>query len=264
MPIVVATSACGGHSEGVNHDVHAAARQHYVQAVHAAAAADLGSELAAGTNVVAAADREGSTAAVLYPLGASTVVWCAPELRPRLATLDGQPALDVEGFMRVTGDLGATPVGTGHHRVLTTQLSAPTIGPERIAELHRSNPTDVERIAEFVDACSDDDLDEAELDLDELDPAIFAVLDEAGAIDAYSSARPWSIGGAFDDIAVITRPGRRGQGLGATAVRALIAARQPLGRLMFYNCHAENLGSNRLAESLGFELVMTVAAASFD
>jgi GNAT superfamily N-acetyltransferase len=234
-----------------------------VEAVSAAASSTLGRVVPAGTTVVASPDREGSDLAVAYPLGDRTIVWCAPELGARLATLTGPVALDNDEFVVRATALGGVFDGTGHQRVLARPAPDPTVEPLRLVVLDRDDVDDRRLIAAFVDRCSADDLDEAELDLDELDEAIVGVLDPSGALASYASARPWRFDARFDDVAVITRADQRGQGLGTAAVAALSQRRQRAGRMMFYNCSADNLGSNGVAEAAGFELVYTVTAVSF-
>ncbi len=241
----------------------------YFSAVLEAARRDLGRDLPHGTTVVASADREGSTAAVAYPLGERTVIWCAPAIATRLSSLDQPDALTVDEFVAAGELLGGTFGGRGRNLVLTSEPAALRdhrhgaieYGP---IELDRDAGSDRELLAAFVAACSQDDLDEAELDMEELDPAILVLVDTAGSIASYASGRPWALDADFDDIAVITHPDHRGRRLGAIAVAEFARRRQRAGRMMFYNHNVENKGSNRVAETVGFEAVTTVAAVTFD
>ena len=67
---------------------------------------------------------------------------------------------------------------------------------------------------------------------------------------------------AFDDIAVITHPEHRHKGLAAAVVSALSSQQQAAGRLLFYSCDVDNIGSNHVAGSVSFDLVATVTAVS--
>jgi RimJ/RimL family protein N-acetyltransferase len=234
-----------------------------VEAVSAAASSTLGRELPAGTTVVGSPDREGSKFAVAYPLGDRTIVWCAPARRAALETLNGPVALGNDEFVVRATELGGVFDGRGHQRVLARPAPDPAVEPSRLVVLDRDDADDRRLIAAFVDRCSADDLDDAELAMDELDEAIVGVLDASGALASYASARPWRFDARFDDVAVITRPDQRGRGLGTAAVAALSRRRQRVGRMMFYNCDVDNLGSNGVAEAAGFELVYTVTAVSF-
>lgn len=232
-------------------------------AVRAAACAELGHDLPSGTSVVGSPGRSGSKIAVAYPMGDQTVIWCAPEVAPLLASLEGRPPLSNEDFVEAGVALGGAPGGRGRFRVLEGMPSAHDITSSRVRSLDRDQVEARAVIAEFIAACPSEDRDEAELDIDDLDPVILAVLDDAGAAAALAYARPWDYDDGFDDIAIITRPSCRGQGLGAAAVAALARQQQARGRRMLYNCDVDNVGSNRLAESLGFTVVQSVASVRF-
>lgn len=239
------------------------AASRYLSAVLDDARRDLGRDLPLGTTVVASAEREGSTAAVAYPLGEQTVIWCAPTVAPLLSSLIRPDALTVDEFVAAGELLGGTFEGTGRHMVLAGEpavLSDRRYGP---VELHRDVASDRELLAAFIGSCSDDDLDEAELDFDELDAAMLVLVDAAGSIASYAGARPWALDADFDDIAVITHPDHRGCRLGAVVVAEFSRRRQQAGRMMFYSHGMENVGSSRVAETVGFEAVATVAAISF-
>jgi GNAT superfamily N-acetyltransferase len=234
-----------------------------VVAVTTAASDTLGRDVPLGTSVVASPARDGSTIAVAYPLGTRTIIWCAPALGAALASLTGPVALSNDEFTARAGDLGGVLHGAGRHRVLSKPALDPAVEPSRLIGLDRDISRHRTLISAFIDRCSDDDLDEAELDIDQLDEAIVGVLDESGALASYASARPWVFDSQFDDVAVITHPDHRGRGLGTAAVAALSKRRQHVGRTMFYNCDVDNPSSNRLAEAVGFELVYTVTGISF-
>jgi predicted GNAT family acetyltransferase len=182
----------------------------------------------------------------------------------RIESLDGPTALTHDDFLSAAAVLGGTHAGSGRNRVLAIAAPRPAVAPSRLVTLDRDRADDRTLIATFIDQCSAHDLDEAEVAIDELDVAIAAVLADDGTIASYASARPWAFDPDFDDIGVITHPQHRGQHLGAAAVSHLSQEQQRRGRMMFYNCNVDNVGSNRVAEAAGFEVVSTIAAASFD
>lgn len=234
-----------------------------VAAITNAAGTALGHDLSRGTTVVGHADRIGSTMAVAYPLGDCTIVWCSPELQDLLTSLNDPSPLDNDEFVDRCAALGGVVTGSGHHRVLSRPAPEPAVDPAQLISLDRDEAADRVLITAFVSACSQDDLDEAELTMDDLDEALVAVLGADGAIASLAGARPWRYDETFDDIAVITHPDHRGHGYGTAAVAALSRRRQRTGRTMFYNCDVDNVGSNRVAEAAGFELVFTVTGVSF-
>ncbi len=232
-------------------------------AVQAAAGAEVGHVLPVGTSVVGAAARKGSTSVVAYPMGDRTIIWCAPDVAPRLASLDGQPALSNDEFVQAATELGGIQGGWGRFRVLEGRPPVPDIDPAQIRALDRDNAADRAFIADFIAGCSTSDLDEAELNINELDPVILALLDASGAAAAMVYGMPWMFDADFDDIGIITRPDCRGRGLGTAAVAYFARQQQRVGRLPLYGCDTENIGSDRLAESVGFSLVQTVASLRF-
>jgi len=235
----------------------------YFSAVLDAARRDLGRDLPYGTTVVASADREGSTTAVAYPVGDRTVIWCAPAIAPLLWSLTQPGALTDDEFVAAGELLGGTFGGRGSNLVLTGEPAVLIDRRYEPVELDHNASSDRELLAAFIASCSEDDLDEAELDSDELDAAMLVLVDTAGSIASYASARPWAMDEDFDDIAVITHPDHRGRRLGAIAVAEFARRRQQAGRMMFYSHGVENEGSRRVAETVGFEVVNTVAAVSF-
>jgi hypothetical protein len=235
-----------------------------LDAVSAKASGSLGRALPAGTTVVPSTDREGSTSVVAYPLGDRTVIWCAPALAPQLKSLNGPDALTADEYLAAAAELGGAFVGMGRCRVLNTEPKTPSHEGYDLIELDRDNEADRQLLAAFIAACPKDDLDEAELDIDDLDPAIVVAVAPDGSIASYASGRDWWMDADFDDVGVVTHPDHRGHRLGAVVVAEFAKQRMSAGRLMFYNCDVENLGSNRVAETVGFELVVTVAAARFE
>ncbi len=214
--------------------------------------------------MVGSPGREGSNSTVAYPMGESTVIWCSTALAPRLADLDGTPALSNTQFIRAATALGGIPGSLGRFRVLDGPPKTPAGQTPELRSLDRDDRNHQRLIADLVAECSQDDLDECELAMDDLDPVIVAALDPVGAIAALAFVRAWGIDADFDDMGVITRPDCRGRGYAQSAVAHCARQRQEAGRIPLYNCDAENLGSNRLAESLGFQLVQTVASVRFE
>jgi L-amino acid N-acyltransferase YncA len=115
---------------------------------------------------------------------------------------------------------------------------------------------------DLIAASDDDDVDEADLDPEHLDPTFTLLVTPDGTIAAYASARPHDLDPCFDDIAVLTHPAWRGRRLGALAVHEFIRHRRAQGHRALYRCNVDNVGSNRVADSLGLTLVMTIGAVS--
>lgn len=139
------------------------------------------------------------------------------------------------------------------------RLVDPVVSPHL---LDWSRQTDIELMQAFVDASSDDDLDEAEVAMDDLDTHALALLGVDSSIQAYASSRPYEDEPSFGDIGIVSLPAVRTGGWGRSAVSALIAdVLLPAGVEPLYRCDPDNVGSNRLSDALGFETVVALTAA---
>ncbi len=111
----------------------------------------------------------------------------------------------------------------------------------------------------FVDGSSEDDLGEAEVQMDNLDAQAIALLGADGSIRTYASSRPYGDEPSFGDIGIISSLATRRGGWGRSAVSALITdVLAPGGIEPLYRCDVENIGSDRLSQSLGFETVVAL------
>lgn len=243
--------------------VDTSASGRFTEAMRAAISKELGRELPPGTTVVGSKSREGSNKAVAYPMGEVTAVLCAPRLVARLGPIDGGPLLSNDAFVSAAAALGGTPGGWGRFRVFEGKPGSPDLDPARVVPLDRDLEQDRVAISEFIAACSEDDLAAAELELDHLDPTILGVRSDDGILAALVFGRPWPYDNCFDDVGIVTAPDHRGKGLGRAAVAHFVRQQHDRGRLALYNCDVDNVGSDRLADSLGFTLAQTVSSVCF-
>jgi GNAT superfamily N-acetyltransferase len=243
--------------------------QRYFETMLAAIEADLGHALPAGTTLVPAADRVGTGIAACYRFGDRSAVWCDPAALDRLAPFAGSHPVSAHDFVAQAMEVGAERRGIGMNRVLDGPVVDPQIdlGTLTIRSLDPEVASDVALIAALRSAVSDDDADEADLDLDHLDPHIVAVVEPAAG-ERHERLLAWAGARAahaipFDDIGVITHPAARHRGLGLACVHRLVEGRQSSGTPSMYRCEAMNHGSGRIAERLGFDLVQVVGAVTF-
>ncbi len=242
----------------------------YFSALTTAAESAIGQPLQGGTVVAPGADRAGSGSATSYPTPLGTIVWCDPALVESVTDIlsaVAHQAIDSMQFVHLATSHGATLSGFGNNRVLVdglrpAKLAASAFGVRR---LDRDNSVDRSTLAGFIEFASEDDLDEADLEMDNLDPYIVGVFDD-GKLVAYGSGRPSEIDERFDDIGVLTHADHRGQGLGALVVSEFVGRRlaSDPSRRMLYRCTTENGGSNAIAKSLGFSLAHTIGAVRFN
>ena len=240
--------------------------ERYFAALRAAAETAHGRPLGSGTTLVVDHERAGTGSASCYPTPDASIVWCDRSLLERLAPIESSSTtLSAEEFIVATAALGAVLVGYGRIRTLDGDLRRPAadLGDLIVRHVAVGDTPPISMLAGLIAACDDDDIEEADLDLDHLDPTLTLLIAAHGTIAAYASSRPHEIVGDFDDIGVLTHPAWRGRRLGALAVYEYIRRRQAEGRCWLYRCDLDNIGSNRVAESLGFTPVTTIGAVSF-
>ena len=216
----------------------------------------------AGTTVVAAEGRAGSSMVVVYWIAEHTVLWCDPAVADDLSELvdasNSKSQAEISSW--------ATRVGWGDISIAQMQLLRATgiarpgaLASVEIRSLDREQPGDVALIDAFKASLTDADRDEADLDGDRLDAHIVAVVDDLG-IASFASQQPFVYADRFADIAVATRTDVRGRGLGRIAVAALCDEIESSGMLPLYRCESTNLGSVGVSGSLGFVPVLRLSA----
>lgn len=213
-----------------------------------------------GTTIAPDDERSGSKRVACYQIGQHAVLACDPAIVSDLAVLQhGETSLSDAGFRSWGTALGAEIIGDA---VMRTQKAAlPSLDvPGTVHMLDWSRPADVERMLTFVDAADADDLDEAEVAMDDLDDQAVALLGADGAIMAYASSRAYEEAPAFGDIGVLVSADARRGGWGRAVVATLITdVLEPAGVIPLYRCSTENLGSFGLSSALGFESVLSLS-----
>lgn len=240
------------------------ASEYYLASVLDAGELALGRSLGSGTSLVVDPRRSGTGSATCYPTPHASIVWCDPDERDRLASVEMETALSAREFAAVARRLGARLVGYGHIRVLDGGLYRPDadLGDLVVRHFGADDAPPISMLSGLIADCDDDEVEEADLDLDRLDPTLTVLVTPDETIAAYASARPHDLAPSCDDIGVLTHPAWRGRRLGALAVHEFIDQHRTEGRHWLYRCDADNIGSNRAAESLGFTLVTTIGAVS--
>ena len=162
-----------------------------------------------GTTVCPAEHRRCSSVVSHYRIGEHSVLWCDPALAGRLDRFDGaDDTVEHAAFGEWAIADGAELVGAGFEHVLPAVWTAPEHVAARLDARHAA---DVGRVAELLDACGDDDVDDAEFDVDALDPFLVGRSD-GDTLVALAGARPWDQRPRLHDIGVIVHPHRVGRG----------------------------------------------------
>jgi len=216
-----------------------------------------------GTTIAPVEDREGTRRASTYQIGVHTVVYCDPAVADLVRSLvDATESFRPSELAGWAKTQGFEFEGGGWIHVADASMLRSVDLPEgaSVSVLDGEDATHRARIGDLIATVGPAEADEADLDLDNLDPLIVALVDREGRIGAYASERPFEYGEGFADIAIATRPDLRGKRWGSAAVTALCQHIFDRGRLPLYRCSWDNMGSRRLALSLGFVETVTLAA----
>lgn len=111
----------------------------------------------------------------------------------------------------------------------------------------RLTPADRAALEGLHTACSEDDVDNAFVEIDH--DTVWAVWHDQNVVAAASMYRTRS---SFYDIGVLTHPAFRGKQLGKVVVSALCSYALAQDAMVQYRCHEDLLSSLRLAQALGF------------
>ncbi len=207
--------------------------------------------------------RTDSGMAVAYHVGRPTIIRVDPALAEQVGALvDPTTSISSSDFASWAERRGWNVIGGGDQHLITSSdlVIKPMPEAAQLIELDRTNDADRTLISTLLDENDPDDVDEAEFDLDDLDPHILGLVDGDGRLNSMVSGRFWEEDEDFDDIGILTHERVRGQGWGAAAVSAFCVASFDRGRVPLYRCDWSRTASKALAMSLGFQLVGQVSA----
>ena len=111
----------------------------------------------------------------------------------------------------------------------------------------------------LYEACTEADLDGAEISIDEPDPVIYGMF-EGGQLVAYASHRYWD--DVIADIGVLIHPNYRGRGLGKAVVSALCEWCIENEVVPMYRVFTDHTHSRRIPEALGFKAMVVIETLS--
>lgn len=111
--------------------------------------------------------------------------------------------------------------------------------------IHKLNNSHKDLFDSFLESQSDADKNEGMVSLN--DDAVFGVILDGKIV---SVASTWNWGEYLADIGILTDSNYRKRGLSKLVVQTLISN---VDKIFVYRCDTKNIGSNRLAQSIGFE-----------
>lgn len=171
-------------------------------------------------------------------------------LTPAMAatlSLDAQPCTNLAQLRQRLDAAGI--ILHGADSVFYFEAAASLSGSEA-AGLRRLTGADVAAFAEFQAAASEQDRDDAYVELDHW--AVFGVFVDARLVCA-ASAYPWGES-AIADLGVLTLVPFRGRGLARAVVHAIARHARAQGYELQYRCQQDNAASLALARAAGLML----------
>lgn len=107
----------------------------------------------------------------------------------------------------------------------------------------------------LYEACTEEDLDYADIDIEEPDHVIYGIFAK-GQLVAYASHRYWD--DVFADMGVLVHPHYRGRGLGKVVVSALCEWCIENEVVPMYRVFSNLVHSRRLSQALGFKEMVII------
>lgn len=239
-------------------------RDRFLESLLASFGVDPAVRHVAGVTVAASPTRSEGQAAG-YAVGDHLVITCNPAIEASLleAAAGSEPSL--AAWQQLADVLGGDLLGAGRQQTVSTDgLRAPDVPAGfSLRSLDAARPSDVALIAELIEVSEPADLDEAEVEIDDLDPIMEVLLDGHERIACYSAARSFELTPEFADIGILTRADCRGLGLGSALVAALCPRIRSSGLEPLYRCDELNAASVALSAGLGFEIAAQLAVYRF-
>lgn len=212
-----------------------------------------------GVLVVPSAERHGQRLVSHYHVDQHSVFRIDPDLESLFGPWQIRPdSVPFDEFGDWARAAGATLSGRGVEHLLAVDYEPIRWAPELIV-LDGSSPTGIKTVRTLLEGCSEHDLDEAEFDIDALDPYLVGWV-EQGRLLALAGGRPEPARPGCMDIGVLVHTDARRSGRGRAVVAAAVDEILAAGHVPLYRCDVENTGSGRLCRSIGFETVLRLEA----
>ncbi|KUM05071.1 GNAT family N-acetyltransferase [Chromobacterium subtsugae] len=172
-----------------------------------------------------------------------------PALADRLA-LRSQPQLSEPQLRRILRDAGLALHGADYIFYFPQADKAALADDAPALEVRRLTERDEAAFAEFQASASEQDLDDAYVELDHW--AVFGAI-EQGRLTCAASMYPWS-NARVADLGVLTLPPFRSRGHARAVVRAISRHACEQGHEPQYRCQLDNQASVALAKAAGLRL----------
>lgn len=208
-----------------------------------------------GSTVVPAPPRKGSGRVSHHHIGRHSLIWADPDLGDELAEWHGrQTAIAFDELRTAASAASAELLGHGLEHVVPRTYQPSPLAPE-VTALDGSSADAVRTVQGLLDECSEEDLDEAEFEIDPLDPYLAGWIED-GRLLALGGGRPEEFRPNCMDVGVLVHPEARNHDRGRSVVAAVTDQVLADGHVALYRCGSTNVGSQRLCRAVGYELVM--------
>jgi GNAT superfamily N-acetyltransferase len=213
-----------------------------------------------GTLVIKEQELAGTERIHIYHIDQMSVARMAPSLVKQMGLPDGYERDSVS----LTVNRVRSLIGPGYRVEIESTLLDCYLDPEDFKPFtatdgftpRRLHPErDNTRLLGLYEACTEEDLDAAEIYVDEPDPVIFGMFDNEQLV-AYASHRYWDE--IIADIGVLIHPDYRSRGLGKAVVSALCEWCIENDVVPMYRVLSDHDHSRRIARALGFREMVII------
>jgi RimJ/RimL family protein N-acetyltransferase len=174
-----------------------------------------------------------------------------PALAQQIGLLSQAQHLTPEGLQRLLQAAGIALHGADHVFHFSEAALPALLAEPQASHIRRLSAADQAVFAEFQSQASEQDLDDAWVELDHW--AVFGAFDAQGQLMCAASMYPWD-GAPIADVGVLTLPAFRGQAQARRVVRAICRHAAQEGYQTQYRCQLDNAASIALAEAAGLSL----------
>lgn len=171
------------------------------------------------------------------------------ELIERLQRLleTGQEELNTDLLKEVLSDFSIKETYP-HFLFRKNKIEIPVL-PEGY-EIRNADPSFHPPLQEFLEGCTEEDIEDALIELDDPDEEIRLVYNMGKPV-GYAGYRRWGVN--MGDVGILIQKEHRRKGLGLAAVAAATRACLHNKCLPFYRTSSENTGSESIARKLGYQ-----------
>lgn len=213
-----------------------------------------------GTLVIKEDELAGTGNVYIYHIDKMSIVRIGPSLAKQVGLPDGydrEPvSLTVNGFQSLVGkEYGIEVESTLLDCYLDPNDFKPSTANGVFTTRRLYPENDSAYLRSLYDACTEEDLDEAEIYVDDPDPVIYGMFAEEQLV-AYASHRYWDE--IIADIGVLIHPNYRSRGLGKAVVSALCNWCIQNDVVPMYRVFSDHQHSLRIPQALGFKEMVVI------